>query len=321
MPSASRPVPIKNYAMSRFQVKVDGAPITSYVKSVEGGLIKTESATELVGSYHLPKRHLATRTVEPITMDVGLSGTDFVMELLENFINNQKHERLQGEILHCDVNTSLRFRQEFQRALVTEVGFPALDAASKDSAFVKVKLQPEIVDYTAYGSAGPKIQPERETKQKLWNCNAFRFSLELNGQDLGCDQTTKIDAFTVKMGVKAHQRGRNFLPEYIPTKLEFPKLSVTIPMHYATKMINWYRRTTKPTDGAGQLADTSAGYEATGSIEFLDPTRSKTLYTINLEGVAPENWTIPKTDASSTTTKLCKFDLYVHKMKVTAAGL
>lgn len=317
----SRPVPTQNYAMSRFQVKVDGHPITSYVKSVEGGLIKTESATELVGSYHLPRRHLATRTVEPITMDVGLSGTDWVMGLLEKFINRQDHTRLSGEILHCDVNTALRFRQEFTRALITEIAFPALDAVSKDSAFVKVKLQPESVDYEAFGSAGPKLSPEKETKQKLWNCNAFRINLELNGQDMGCDKATKLEAFTVKLGTKAHQRGVNFLPEYIPTKLEFPKLSMTMPMHYATKMINWYRATSKPTDGSGQKQDTQAGYEATGSIEFLDPTRSKTLYTINLEGVAPENWTVPKTDASSTTTKLCKFDMYVHKMKVTKAGL
>lgn len=324
MPS---PPPTKNFAMTRFQVKVDGHPIACHVKSVEGGLIKVESATELVGSYHIPKRHLATRTVEPITFDIGMSDADWVIGLLDKVINKRDFTRINGEVLHCDVNTALRFRQEFSRGLVTEIGFPSLDAASKDSAYVKVKIQPESVDWQAYTTPGPKIQPERGTKQKLWNANAFRLSLSLNGKDLMCERTTKIEAFTVKLNTKAHQRGGFFLPEYIPTKLQFPdKISVTLPMHYAGEMINWFRLATSPKDGGnngskagGNKAD-AEGYEATGSITFLDPTRTKDLYTIDLFGVAPENWTMTKTDANSTTTKLCKFDLYVHRMEVSKKG-
>jgi len=312
------PVPqSKSYAGSRFQVKVDGHPITSFVKSVEGGLYKTESSTDPSGGFHIPVHHLTTRTIEPITMEIGLSGGDWVMKILQKVINDRAYSRISGEILHADINTALRFRQEFSRGLITEIMFPALDAVSKDGLYLKVKIQPEGIEIKNQTEPGAKLVPEKETKQKLFNANAFRLNLELNGKKIACEHVTKIDAITVKLGVKALQRGKYLLPEYIPTKMETSKLSVTMPLHYANDFIDWYRAAVMVETGTKD----GTPYEATGSIEYLDPTRTKTLYSINLVGVAPENFTIGKTEGSSNTFKSCKFDLYCSQLKVSPSGL
>jgi hypothetical protein len=306
----------KNYATPRFQVVIDGHPLTAFVKSVEGGLLKVDPVTEPSGPTNVPSKHIATRSIDPISIEVGMCGSNWLLQIVESVVNNQTHTRLNGHIHHADANTSARFEQQFTRAMVTEIGFPSMDATSKEFVFLKVKMQPETAKFSALG-VGPKLSSEMYPPQKLWTTSAFRLNLELNGRKIDCERTTKIEAFTLKVGSKVMQTGSAFLPTYMPTKIEIPKLSFTMPLHYATDAINWFRDATArelPT-----LADGSSvggGYEATGSIEFLDPSRTKTLYTINLDGVGPEQFSISKTEASSTNTKTCKFDLYVKQMKM-----
>lgn len=307
----------KTYATSRFQVKIDGHPITSFVKNVEGGLYKVESSTNPTGPYHIPLKHVTTRSVEPISLELGLSGTDWAIGLLERVINNRDFSRLEGEVLHVDANTKLRFRQEFHRALVSEITLPALDATSKESAFVKVKLQPETIDFESLDTPGAKIQPDKDTKQRLWGTNSFRMNLEINGTKINCDHVSKIEAITVKIGTKANQRGKFHLPEIIPTKLDFSKIGVTLPLDCAGDFINWYRNTVTKENGKADGSE----YEATGSIEYLNQSRSQTLYSIDLMGVAPENFVITKTEASSSNHKSVKVDLYCTQIKVSKAGL
>ena len=307
----------KSYATTRFQVKMDGHPLTSYVKSVEGGLYKAESSTEPTGPFHIPVRHVSTRTVEPISMELGLSGTEWVMGMLENVINNREHKRFEGEILHADANTALRFRQQFHRAIVTEIVLPALDATSKDSAFVKVKLQPETIDFEGFTTPGPKLQPDTDSRQKLWGANTFRLNLECNGAKICCEQVSKIESITIKIGAKAFPTGKFHLPQYVPTKLDVSKLTVTLPLDCAGDFINWYRNTLTKESARKD----GATYEATGSIEFLDQKCQNTLYTIDLMGVGPENMTIAKTEASATGAKTVKVDMYCTQLKVNKSGL
>ena len=112
------------------------------------------------------------------------------------------------------------------------------------------------------------------------------------------------------------------MPEYIPTKLEVSKLGVTLPLHYATDFIEWYKQCVTLEKGTPDANSRTKGshYEASGSIEYLDPSCTKTLYEVSLMGVTPENFTITKTEGSSSNFKMCKFDLYCTQIKVSRAG-
>ena len=303
------PVSNKSYAVSRFGVVIDGIDLTSYVKNVEGGLHKVESTKEQTGSYNHPTNHLATRTIEPITLEVGLCKANPVIDIVEKIVNSRQHKRLSGEIFHADANSKSRFEQDFKRAVITEIGFPALDAAGKDLAMLKIKLQPEDASFRA--GDGSSIPMGHEKPQKTWQNNSFR--LEIDQQGAVTTHVTKVEALTIGVTAKAIQRGGFLLPEYMPGQIKMPKLSIHVPLHHAGSLIKWFERVSaKPTSSDG------SGYESTGALTFLDTTTKKDLYTIKFEGIAPEQMTIVKSEGGSATLKTCKFDFYLTTLVLNA---
>lgn len=301
----------KHYAISRFGLDIDGHDLTDYVKNVEGGMLKSESVKEPTGSFNLPSQHLGPKTVEPITMELGLTKTNWLLSMVEKVVNNREHTRLSGHIYHADANSKSRFEQEFSRALITEVALPAFTGDGKDLAMLKVKMQPEIATFKTGGSTD--IPMGTGAMQKSWQNNMFRLSLEVNGTKLDCTHVTKIDAMTVTIGTKAIQRGHFHLPEYMPTIVKMPKLVVHIPLAHASTFVDW-ARSSHGTEGS--KADGASGYEATGSLELISPNAQKVLYTISFEGVGPEQISIVKSEGGSATAKTLKVDMYVTKLRM-----
>ena len=82
MPSTSNTAK-KFYAISRFGLDIDGHDLTDYVKNVEGGMLKSESVKEQTGSFNLPSMHLGPKTVEPITMEIGLTKSNWLLGMVE----------------------------------------------------------------------------------------------------------------------------------------------------------------------------------------------------------------------------------------------
>lgn len=313
----------KSYAVARFGLlmELDGGgtiDVTSYVKNIEGGLPKAESTKEQMGNYNQPKHHLATRSVEPITVELGLTQANPIVKVVEDIINKRSHVRVSGHIFHADANHKVRFEQEFKRAIITEIGFPALDATGKDLAMIKLKMQPETASFDVGG--GQDLPMGVMRMQKVWQNNSFRLDLECNGTKYDCDAATKIDALTIQLGAKPVQRGHFLLPEYMHSQVKMPRLSVHVPLFHANSLIGWFRKVANTelgaadpdakVDGSGK----SSGYEATGCLTFLDTTTKKELYHITLEGVAPEQMTITKSEGGAATLKTCKFDFYVNNL-------
>ncbi|MBL8625464.1 MAG: phage tail protein [Myxococcales bacterium] len=302
------PVSNKSYAVSRFGVVIDGVDLTSYVKNVEGGLHKVESTKEQVGSYNHPTNHLATRTIEPITLEVGLCKANPIIDIVEKIVNSRQHKRLSGEIFHADANSKSRFEQDFKNAMITEIGFPALDAAGKDLAMMKLKLQPEEASFRA--GDGSSIPMGSEKPQKTWQNNSFR--LEIDQQGAVTTHVTKVEALTIGVTAKAIQRGGFLLPEYMPGQIKMPKLSIHVPLHHAGSLIKWFEKVAAKHKASAD----GAGYESTGALTFLDTTTKKDLYTIKFEGIAPEQMTIVKSEGGSATLKTCKFDFYLTNLQL-----
>jgi hypothetical protein len=173
---------------------------------------------------------------------------------------------------------------------------------------LKVKLQPELATFKP-GDKTP-IPMGFEKPQKVWQNNSFRLDIEGQG-NINTDHVTKIEALTIGVSAKAVQRGSFLLPEYMPGQIKMPKLSIHVPLHHAGTLIDWFQRVAdKPSSADG------AGYEATGGLTFLDTTTSKDLYTINFEGLAPEQMSIVKSEGGSSTLKTAKFDFYVTNLKL-----
>ena len=305
-----------HFSTGHFKLVIDGKPVTSYIKSVEGGLINAQAVEEPVGQFNLRGRHLGPRDIEPIQIEFGMAGARWALDLVDQFIHQRKHHRLNGEVHHADANMKSQYSFEFMEAVITELTLPKLDAAGKDSLMCRVKLQPQDVKFKL--ASGAQLGQDSIGRQKAWHTSNFRVTLDSIGE---LPFVTSVEALTIKLGHKPMQLPDQFRPDVLPTKVEMPKLSFTQPLSRSAPLIKWYEKAVANQLGGG-TADSAAstGYETTGSIEYLDPTLKQVLYTVEFDGVGIEKFSMPKSEANAPATKMAKFDMYVTAIKVKSNG-
>jgi hypothetical protein len=298
----------KSYTTGHFELEIDGKPTTAYLKSIDGGYIKASLVDEPIGPENQRIKHSSTVDIEPFTVDFGLAGASEVLKWIQSSWR-KSYGRRNGQISHANFNMKRTFEHEFFDALITETVFPALDGASKDAAYLKIKVQPErIVTKKTNGAA---MQPTLGTKQKMWTASSFR--LNIDGVD-DFKYANKIESFTIKQGVKKMYTGIDRFPQIEPTKIEFPNITGTISMEYADSLLKWFESYVEK----GQ-ADPKA--QKTGSLEFLSPDRKNTLFQINLYEVGLINLSAVQSSANADQIKRMKFELYVGRMDLDGSGL
>ena len=98
--------------------------------------------TEKPGADGIVHKHIAGVKYEDITVICGTGMSKNFFEWLTDTYN-RKPSLKDGAIVRADANLVKRGRLNFYHGHVSEIGFPALDAASKDAAFLTVKISPE----------------------------------------------------------------------------------------------------------------------------------------------------------------------------------
>ncbi len=298
----------RSFAAAFYALEVDGSPVRfAHVKSVEGGSVKMNSVDEQTGSDHLRIKHATTVDVEPMTWEVGMEQSNFLMWWIKKSWQHM-YARHNGSITHADFDLKAQFIHEFYDALIEETAFPTLDASSKDPGYLKVKVRAERTAMKRAG--GERIQGTGDArKAKMWRTAAFR--LVIDGIDT--KRVNKIDGFTVKQGIKAVAPGPSRFPQLEPTKIEFPDLSCHMPLQHADQVLAWYNKVV-----VAGMRDPDG--ERQGAIEFLSPDRSEVIFRINLYNVGIKSFTVPKSEAGKAEVKKCKFDLYVGRMELENDG-
>jgi len=129
--------------------------------------------------------------------------------------------RKNGSTVSHDFKLQATGKREFFNALITEVGFPAMDAAAKDPCYLTLTFAPE---YTRHKPAGTATASPVTTPPDAWLPSNFR--LEIDGLD--CIRVIRVDAFTVKQKTVGDSIGdpRDQLKE--PGQIEFPNLAITM---------------------------------------------------------------------------------------------
>ena len=289
------------YSAGHFGLSIDGHKVSAYIRSVEGGFSKANVVDEAVGPDNLHVKHLSTREVDPISVEMGLSGCRQVLEWISDSWN-RRFSRRSGQVVHADFNHFGKFEHEFTDALIQETTFSALDGRTKETGYLKVKFLPEAVKSKA--SNTPRIVTGATGDQKMWHDSKFR--LRLDGVDTS--KAAKLDPFTIKQGVKAMHTGRELFPQIEPTKIEFPDISVYMALEYSNSIMAWY-------DQMVRAGGRDPSLEKTGAIEYLDPKLS-TIFTIKLSNVGVKNFTIPRARGKEEEIKRAKIDLYVGSMSL-----
>jgi T4-like virus tail tube protein gp19 len=306
----------RSYPAGQFALTIDGHQSTAFIKSVDGGFARATVADDPAGGTQNRVKHIATVEVEPISIEVGLTGAGDVLSWIQGSWNRQWSRR-NGEITHANFDLFETYRHEFFDALMTEACFPTLDASSKEGGFLKFKFQPETIKTKSMpggeaGSTGPKVQGRigQQVKQKLWSPSAFRFRLD------GLDEmahVNKIDSFTITQTVKKLFTGKDRFPQIEPTGIKFPNITGTIPLQFSRGLLAWHEEYIRT--GAEDLTS-----QKTGAIEFLSTDRKSIIFSINLLDVGISFAGIETATSGADQIKRVKFELFVHRMELDGPG-
>ena len=310
MPTASSPGSKLAYTAGHFELSIDDHKSTAYVKSIDGGFVKSSVIDEGIGPTNMRVKHTSTVEIDPFSIEFGLSGAGEVLKWIQQSWKMEPSRR-NGQITHADFNLKSTYEHQFFHALIAETTFPTLDGSSREAAYMKIKVQPERIFTRKEAGRGADIGGGPTTKQKAWLPSAFR--LTIDGLK-GLEYTNKIDSFTIKQGIKKFYYGQERFPEIEPTKIEFPNLSCTIALEHADQLLRWGRESLIQGRPDPRV-------QRTGAIEFLSPDRKRTLFRVNLDQVGLHNLQIVQSTANSEQIKRVKFDLFVGAMELdTMAG-
>ncbi len=297
------------YTSGHFELAIDGHVSSAYLKTVDGGYVRASLIDEPIGPDVDRIKHTSVAEIEPFSCECGISGLGDVLRWIQGSWR-KKFNRRSGQITHANFNLDRTYEHEFYDALVQETTFPALDGSAKQAAFMKIKFLPERVVARKVASQG-KIQSNMGSKQKLWTPASFRFTVD------GLDDlkfTNKIESFTIKQGTQKLYTGEDRFPQIEPTKLEFPNITGTIALAYADKLLEWY-------DKYVVKGQNDPRAQKSGMIEFLDPTKGKTIFAVNLYELGLSHLQVIGSQAGDDLIKRCKFELYCGRMDLDGAAL
>jgi phage tail-like protein len=270
----------RSFAAGSFALELDGAKI-GFARSFRGGGAVAEVITEKLGPDRIARKHIGPPRYEDIEVQVGFG----LKNELYGWIAaswEQKYARKDGAVVVADATGKALSRLEFFQALVTEVTVPKLDGASKDPAFLTVKLSPELVrtkkgDGKATGTIG-------KNEQKLFLPSNFRVTID----GLDCTKIATVDALTVKQHAATDDIGDARDMEREPAVTEFPNLKIALAANGADSWRTWF---------SDFVINGKNGQEneKSGKIELLSPNRQTVLATITLLGLGiyrlDDDWT------------------------------
>jgi phage tail-like protein len=292
--------PGRSYVAGRYGIELDGV-FMGFVQSAEGGHAYSEVVSELVGAERVARKHIGNVKYEEITIRVGANMPKAFYQWLQETMAGQS-SRKNGAIIAADYNYRETERLTFTNALITEISFPALDAASKDPAYITIKISPET---TRRAKPTGQPLPLLGAKHKQWLPANFR--LRIDGLEQSTSRVNKIEALTVKQKVVTDAIGESRDYEIEPTSLEIPNLVVTFSEHEADAWYDW-------AESFIIAGENGADKEKNGSLEFLAPNLKDVLFSLSFQHLGIFKLTPDKVEAGSEQIRRVKAEMYVEEM-------
>lgn len=298
----------RGYTAGRFALDLDGQ-FAGWVSSIEGGHATSDVVVEKVGPTLIQHKHLAGVKYEDVTVNCGTSMSKAFYEWVQASID-LKHTRHSGAIITADYDGKEMTRMNFFNALITEIGFPALDAASKDAAKMTIKFAPEYTRTQA--KAGSAISGQLGSgHQKKWLPANFR--LKIDGLDKPCSRVNKIEALTIKQKVIENATGELRDYDKEPASIEFPNLVITCAESHADDLYKWH-------EDFVIKGNNSQDKEKGGTLEYLTPDLKTVLFTLTFSNLGIFKCTPEKVEAGSENIRRVKAEMYCEQIKFQAGS-
>ena len=288
----------RSYAAGRYAIFLDGE-MAGWLQSVEGGQAAGDAIAGKLGQYPVEAKHIAGVKYEDIRLSCGTGMSPHFYEWIKAATDSQ-YERRNGQIVTCDENFKAMSALDFSNAIITEVGFPALDAASKDAAKMTIKIRPEWtrINVRPGGSVSGMINTKA---QKKWLPANFR--LQIAGLD--CTRVNKIEAITVKQKVVENPVGTSRGYQKGAANVEVSKLVFTLPEAQAE---SFYKEA---------VGKRGPGNGKTGQLDYLSEDMRESLFTLKFTDLVVVSLTSDKTGAGNEAIRRVKVEMYSERMQFT----
>lgn len=238
-----------------FVLELDGAA-AGQARSAAGGDAVAEVVVEPAGPDGIRRKHLGAVRYTDIVLACGIDMEKSFWSWLADTVAGKSSPR-DGALRMLDFERKERELATFTNAMVTEIGLPALDAASRDAFQLTVRITAERVQRKR-GSGASVSGNVKAGKQAL----VSNFRVSLDGLDL--DNVARVGPLTLRRP--------------LAEEAEIPDLDLTLSEARSESIVDWHRKFV--IDGNNSVAD-----EKSGSIALLDPARMDTLLQVDLTGV------------------------------------
>ena len=283
--------------------------LTGFVHEAEGGNAYSDVVNEKVGADHFSRKHLGALKWQDISLKVGTGMSKAFYDWIKSTFTPGNFQRHDGAVIAADFSLNELRRVSFSHALITEVGMPALDAASKDAARMTIKFSPEFTRASAKG--GGKVGSTANLKQAKWLGSNFKLLID----GLDCTKVNKIEALVIKQKISENPVGENRdALQREPAEVDFPSLKLTLSESSAETWLKWH-------EDFVIKGNNNSESEKTGSLSYMAPDLKTELFRLDFFGLGiykldPDPWVDPPADAI----RRVSAELYVEKMTFTYQG-
>lgn len=301
---------LRPYTGGLFSLELDGSNV-GFVNSIDGGHFKSDPVKWSVGRNFLTHYFPGKPKYEDVTVVMGMSTSEDFWDWIKASLDNDPI-RKSGALVAYDLKGRERQRRTFSNALLTEIGFPALDGSSKSAATMTIKFSPETLTWDE-PNTGNKLRPgwakNEIPKQKLWLASNFNFSLDKFQGDASL-RHAKIEALTIKQAVLANPMGNQLETNKEPGRPELPMIQVSFPQADMEGWMDWYESAVVQGNYPDELT--------TGQLQFMASDGATELLTLDFDRVGLVSLELDKLEAHKEGIARCKATLYTTKIELTA---
>jgi phage tail-like protein len=289
----------RGYVAGKYALELDGQ-FAGWIEPPEGGYGMSDVVVERLGPDHIQHKHMAGVKYEDLIVNVGTGMSKAMYEWIKAGLDKQ-FIRKSGAIVTCDYDNRMVSRMQWFNAFISEVDFPACDAASKSAAKMTIKITPEYTRFSP-GQGGAVYTSNRTTQlQKRWLPANFR--LQIAGCQTACSRVNKIEAITVKTVSDTKTVGGLRDYQSVPSHLEVPNLIVTTSEATATEFYQWHEDfVIKGNNGDDR--------ERGGTLDYTTPDFKEALFTLTFRHLGIFKLTPDKVEAGSENIRRVKAEMY-----------
>ena len=253
----------RSYVTGYYQMMLDGVSC-GLIQKFEGGDVEADITQIPIQHNYLVAKHLGNLKYNDFVVAMPLSMGKPVHDWVEASLM-AKPTRKSGEIKAADFKRQTRHIREFKDALITEIGFPACDAAAKEPSYLTLKFKA----WSARNKKGDGsvVDNPADMAQKQWHPTDFEFKID----GLDTSKVMKVEPIKIKQRVTADRNGLK-----IPGRIEFPSITIYLPAESVKGFTEWNRE-------LAVSGKNSPAKHKSGSLVYLNRSRQKELLTLSFD--------------------------------------